>query len=66
MNNDDREIDFIGADLASDSRLEIFDSPPWTEPGGFMDEYLSFEFEAMSEVPYALAAFVTQQYDFNQ
>ncbi len=66
MNNDDRERDFIGADLGSDCGLEIFDSPASAEPGGFMDEYLSFEFEAMSEVPYALAAFVTQQYDFNQ
>ena len=66
MNNDDRECDFIGADAAGDSGLEIYDSPPLTEPRGFTDEYISFEFEAMLEVPYALAAFVTQQYDFNQ
>lgn len=65
MSNDDREIDFIGADAASDARVGIYDSLPSAVPAGFMDEYISFEFEAMSEVPYALAAFVTHQYDFD-
>lgn len=65
MNNDDREIDFIGDDLASDSRVGIYDSAPASRPARFMDEYISFEFEAMAEVPYALAAFVTHQYKFD-
>ena len=65
MNNDDREIGFIGTDPASDTPVGIYDSLPSTGTAGFIDEYISFEFEAMSEVPYALAAFVTHQYDFD-
>ncbi len=65
MNSYQREIDFIEDDLASDSPMGIYDSAPASEPARFMDEYISFEFEAMAEVPYALAAFVTNQYNFD-
>ena len=35
------------------------------EPARFLNEYRSFDFDAMSEVPEALDAFVSHQHDFD-
>jgi len=42
-----------------------YDSAPVPEPERFQDEYRIFEFEAMTEVPVALAAFISHQYSFD-
>lgn len=42
-----------------------YDSAPLPEPERFQDEYRTFEFEVMTEVPGALAAFISHQYFFD-
>jgi hypothetical protein len=54
MKHYDETIDFSDADSS--------DLTPDTGAGRFLDEYQSFELEAMALVPYALAAFFSHQY----
>lgn len=42
-----------------------YDSAPASEPERFQNEYRTFEFEAMTEVPTALAAYVSHQQTFD-
>tara|TARA_B110000858_G_scaffold77483_1_gene89773 strand:+ start:11555 stop:11722 length:168 start_codon:yes stop_codon:yes gene_type:complete len=49
-----------------ESNFGVYDSAPATEPERFQDEYQTFEFEAMAEVPIALAAFILHQHTFDQ
>ncbi|MCH7816409.1 MAG: hypothetical protein IIC60_07555 [Proteobacteria bacterium] len=65
MNNFDGAVDFEAADLATDSITGIYDSAPAFEPARCQDEYPSFEFEAMTEVPHALSAFISHQHTFD-
>ncbi len=47
------------------SSFGVYDSAPAAEPERFQDEYQTFEFEAMAEVPAALAAFALHQHAFS-
>jgi len=48
-----------------ESSFSDYDSAPAAEPERFQDEYRTFEFEAMTEVPTALAAYISHQYSFD-
>ena len=48
-----------------ESNLDDYNSTPAAEPERFQDEYRTFEFEAMLEVPDALAAYVSHQHSFD-
>lgn len=54
MKHYDELIDF--------SETDSSDLTPDTGAARFLDEYQSFEFEAMALVPFALTAFVSHQY----
>ncbi|MCH7815689.1 MAG: hypothetical protein IIC60_03860 [Proteobacteria bacterium] len=65
MNNHHGTIDFTTADLAGGSSVGFYDATPSFESARFQDEYRSFEFEAMTEVPFALSAFISHQHSFD-
>lgn len=48
-----------------ESNFGDYDSAPCSELERFQSEYRTFEFEAMIEVPTALAAYVSHQYSFD-
>ncbi len=52
-------------ELPTESTMGMYDSAPAFEPERFQSEYRRFEFEAMTEVPFALAAYVSHQYTFD-
>ena len=45
--------------------FEDYDAAPAAEPERFGNEYRTFEFEAMTEAPTALAAYVSHQHCFD-
>jgi hypothetical protein len=57
MNHSHELVDFSD----SDSSEPVVDS----DAVRFPDEYLSFEFEAMALVPYALTAFISHQQTYD-
>ncbi|PCJ27531.1 MAG: hypothetical protein COA96_03255 [SAR86 cluster bacterium] len=65
MNNYNSTENFTEIEQANDSQTWAYDSAPAFEPARFQDEYESFEFESMAEVPNALAAFVSYQQSFD-
>ena len=65
MKNYDGPIDFAELDLVDGYSEALRDSAPAFEPAYFRDENESFEFEAMTEVPHALLAFISHQHTFD-
>jgi hypothetical protein len=65
MNSKPNVFDLAQFDLPTESTKGMYDSAPGFEPERFQSEYRTFEFEAMTEVPCALAAYVSHQHTFD-
>jgi len=57
--------DSSDATMSPDSRAALYDSAPVAEPERMQAQFDSFEFEAMTEVPTALAAYISHQHSFD-
>jgi hypothetical protein len=64
MNAYINDFDFAEPDLPAGSRFTVYDSATELDSDRFQDEFSTFEFEAMTEVPSALTAFVSHQHTF--
>ncbi len=68
MNSIDRIVDTTSGDVDfndSESAWESSVLSRMCEPARFLNEYRSFDFEAMSEIPDALDAFIDHQHNFD-
>ena len=65
MTNYDKDFDFTETDSPTSSTYGMYDAVTDFETDRFQDEYKTFEFEVMTEVPTALAAFVSHQQTFD-
>ncbi len=65
MNSNSDDFDFADFDTATERAYGVYDSIPGFVPARFQNENRTFEFEAMTEVPGALAAYVSHQHTFD-
>ena len=61
MNNYGNDLNFTELDLPARATCGVYNAVAEPETEHFQDEYKAFEFEATTEAPSALAAFVFHQ-----